>query len=125
MIRRPPRSTRTDTLFPDTTLFRSGSAEQAEDGVAVAQQRGEDQVEQRIDRRAQCQHRQAEPDKEVPGGPAREAPLWDDVSEHGPPRPIVALPPGIHPCETSRSIGRAWWRERGCQYVKIQVWAGS
>src|SRR3546814_2942833 len=25
MIRRPPRSTRTDTLFPDTTLFRSRS----------------------------------------------------------------------------------------------------
>src|SRR3546814_13888888 len=24
MIRRPPRSTRTDTLFPSTTLFRSG-----------------------------------------------------------------------------------------------------
>src|SRR3546814_11736832 len=23
MIQRPPRSTRTDTLFPDTTLFRS------------------------------------------------------------------------------------------------------
>src|SRR3546814_1303009 len=29
MIRRPPRSTRTDTLFPYTTLFRSfGGAEQ-------------------------------------------------------------------------------------------------
>src|SRR3546814_19395919 len=26
MIRRPPRSTRTDTLFPYTTLFRSGIA---------------------------------------------------------------------------------------------------
>src|SRR3546814_3162312 len=26
MIRRPPRSTRTDTLFPYTTLFRSASA---------------------------------------------------------------------------------------------------
>src|SRR3546814_3816658 len=26
MIRRPPRSTRTDTLFPYTTLFRSGCA---------------------------------------------------------------------------------------------------
>src|SRR3546814_8843408 len=26
MIRRPPRSTRTDTLFPYTTLFRSSSA---------------------------------------------------------------------------------------------------
>src|SRR3546814_5633072 len=26
MIRRPPRSTRTDTLFPDTTRFRSAEA---------------------------------------------------------------------------------------------------
>src|SRR3546814_1949273 len=26
MIRRPPRSTRTDTLFPSTTLFRSADA---------------------------------------------------------------------------------------------------
>src|SRR3546814_6253343 len=26
MIRRPPRSTRTDTLFPHTTLFRSAGA---------------------------------------------------------------------------------------------------
>src|SRR3546814_2840629 len=31
MIRRPPRSTRTDTLFPYTTLFRSES-EADEDG---------------------------------------------------------------------------------------------
>src|SRR3546814_17686307 len=44
MIRRPPRSTRTDTLFPYTTLFRSemvpegdGSvAGMAQDPVAVA-----------------------------------------------------------------------------------------
>src|SRR3546814_12800297 len=28
MIRRPPRSTRTDTLFPYTTLFRSGTRPQ-------------------------------------------------------------------------------------------------
>src|SRR3546814_5732012 len=33
MIRRPPRSTRTDTLFPYTTLFRSGHRA----GVAVDQ----------------------------------------------------------------------------------------
>src|SRR3546814_8439926 len=33
MIRRPPRSTRTDTLFPYTTLFRSGGHEVVE-GVA-------------------------------------------------------------------------------------------
>src|SRR3546814_3486398 len=53
MIRRPPRSTRTDTLFPYTTLFRSvaaggllqngivqgGAAEQAKalDGLTVQQ----------------------------------------------------------------------------------------
>src|SRR3546814_4927686 len=29
MIRRPPRSTRTDTLFPYTTLFRSGKRRKA------------------------------------------------------------------------------------------------
>src|SRR3546814_8559265 len=35
MIRRPPRSTRTDTLFPYTTLFRSGlgAAENAADDL--------------------------------------------------------------------------------------------
>src|SRR3546814_1453957 len=31
MIRRPPRSTRTDTLFPYTTLFRSARAEAVSD----------------------------------------------------------------------------------------------
>src|SRR3546814_6711718 len=35
MIRRPPRSTRTDTLFPYTTLFRSL------DRVAAAEQTGD------------------------------------------------------------------------------------
>src|SRR3546814_10720978 len=47
MIRRPPRSTRTDTLFPYTTLFRSlavtseGEAQlrTAKPGVARAQDR--------------------------------------------------------------------------------------
>src|SRR3546814_7248681 len=34
MIRRPPRSTRTDTLFPYTTLFRSGRAA-TRDSLAV------------------------------------------------------------------------------------------
>src|SRR3546814_4218968 len=38
MSRRPPRSTRTDTLFPFTTLFRSGAQardRRARDGAAV------------------------------------------------------------------------------------------
>src|SRR3546814_15123840 len=42
MIRRPPRSTRTDTLFPYTTLFRSH-------GVDIAGQRFGHRWQQRID----------------------------------------------------------------------------
>src|SRR3546814_5103124 len=40
MIRRPPRSTRTDTLFPYTTLFRSEAAALGElfNGIAPMQQ---------------------------------------------------------------------------------------
>src|SRR3546814_988704 len=36
MIRRPPRSTRTDTLFPYTTLFLSGGAGHGEIGERLA-----------------------------------------------------------------------------------------
>src|SRR3546814_3212078 len=36
MIRRPPRSTRTDTLFPYTTLFRSQAAKNADTALARA-----------------------------------------------------------------------------------------
>src|SRR3546814_7654129 len=36
MIRRPPISTRTDTLFPYTTLFRSRHARNRPDGGAIS-----------------------------------------------------------------------------------------
>src|SRR3546814_1308142 len=36
MIRRPPRSTRTDTLFPYTTLFRSGDRQERPRGAGSA-----------------------------------------------------------------------------------------
>src|SRR3546814_9671381 len=42
MKRRPPRSTRTDTLFPYTTLFRSPGLREGDhvaDGVGLRQQR--------------------------------------------------------------------------------------
>src|SRR3546814_16645542 len=41
MIRRPPRSTRTDTLFPYTTLFRSHVLDQRQD---VSLQRFDDRA---------------------------------------------------------------------------------
>src|SRR3546814_1102206 len=50
MIRRPPRSTRTDTLFPYTTLFRSGllghvGQEGLEHVLQVAARLGRDDAE--------------------------------------------------------------------------------
>src|SRR3546814_1657370 len=46
MIRRPPRSTRTDTLFPYTTLFRSEPvfAQGVADGDGRGRLRGVDEV---------------------------------------------------------------------------------
>src|SRR3546814_4488885 len=56
MIRRPPRSTRTDTLFPYTTLFRSAVRE---DQFAVAIH----QVDELVD--VVAQHRRQEPVAEL------------------------------------------------------------
>src|SRR3546814_5476221 len=39
MIRRPPRSTRTDTLFPYTTLFRSSGSNYAAQDMGVSRRR--------------------------------------------------------------------------------------
>src|SRR3546814_7290534 len=55
MIRRPPRSTRTDTLFPYTTLFRSSMlVTQAEiDSLAEKNPSFSAMVEEDLDRRIQ------------------------------------------------------------------------
>src|SRR3546814_19923777 len=110
MIRRPPRSTRTDTTIPYTTLFRSV-------GDAI------DDAAQRLLR----------PDRppdaaagiyavEVPlrpvAGAFMEVPPWnavDDCDDHG-----LGADQGEEPVECRRNgmqIGRASCRERVCQYV--------
>src|SRR3546814_10928848 len=45
MIRRPPRSTRTDTLFPYTTLFRSLPMLPLRRGIGQAIEIGQDALE--------------------------------------------------------------------------------
>src|SRR3546814_19691846 len=45
MIRQPPRSTRTDTLFPYTTLFRSRPVEQFDTEVVLPEWQLEDEDE--------------------------------------------------------------------------------
>src|SRR3546814_7899605 len=48
MIRRPPRSTRTDTLFPSTTLFRSLLRLESGDGLFRGAQPLDGGREQRV-----------------------------------------------------------------------------
>src|SRR3546814_20617548 len=60
MIRRPPRSTRTDTLFPYTTLFRSDAVAQphlADRNVAETRDAA---PRDRRSRRARCRARHVE-----------------------------------------------------------------
>src|SRR3546814_14593297 len=62
MIRRPPRSTRTDTLFPDTTLFRSLVVLAADEACRTAAARRREQAldeggDRRIVREGAEQHR--------------------------------------------------------------------
>src|SRR3546814_14036166 len=67
MIRRPPRSTRTDTLFPYTTLFRSaraqavGRRETARRDRADAAQESAAADPRRSDERARQPHRSGDP----------------------------------------------------------------
>src|SRR3546814_16590023 len=101
MIRRPPRSTRTDTLFPYTTLFRS-----ALQGMSCASCVG--RIESTI--------------RAIPGvddvavnfGTERASVVFD---------PAVASPGAIVSAveaigyQAPEQIGRASCRERVCQYV--------
>src|SRR3546814_18660068 len=78
-IRRPPRSTRTDTLFPYTTLFRSAEqgngAVEGDDGNRAHQQALVDGLEGKLAKRSLAQTRQAgeQVDRQVErGGPDAE-----------------------------------------------------
>src|SRR3546814_12465143 len=115
MKRRPPRSTRTDTLFPDTTLFRSLVSTHsrrlrasslyllANVGSPCAVQIGAKSVHTRI--RNQASHTLSpRPPVLTRLKPSFQSPL-----------PIVGRPCG--PTVKARTkIGRASGRERGCKY---------
>src|SRR3546814_3083078 len=66
MLRRPPRSTRTDTLFPYTTLFRSplvGRERCARQPAGEAGERASDRI-QHVDERGVAAGRLGEPRSE-------------------------------------------------------------
>src|SRR3546814_19966191 len=130
MIRRPPRSTRTDTLFPYTTLFRSRSA--ATRAKGWRRRRG------RRGRRScrlpalgpVCDRSEiGEGGVQIDGAAASDH-LFDPSRGHHAPlvehdeivlRRDLVRQVGRHQHE----IGRASCRERVCKYVSISVVAVS
>src|SRR3546814_11334508 len=118
MILRPPRSTRTDTLFPYTTLFRSfliGPERQrpADDGTC-----GDGSEVTAVEA--------------VSDLPIHEEDFADaDDTAALPDRQFAADPVALqrfahlHAIDGDGEIGSASCRERVCQYVSISVGAGS
>src|SRR3546814_11483283 len=109
MIRRPPRSTRTDTLFPYTTLFRAPA--QGQDGPHRCDQKTSRQVSlPPLSRGRQLRLRRVGPwraARELLGG---EVPVQQFVDHriHMDGAAILAV-----------EVGRAAWRVRVCQYVYV------
>src|SRR3546814_16685632 len=106
MIRRPPRSTRTDTLFPYTTLFRSY--------VAIRENLGRAQLREAAARDGQ-DFGASIPDYVTPEF------VRDEVARGRAIIPNNINHPESEPMAIGRNylvkIGRASGRERVCQYV--------
>src|SRR3546814_20814504 len=107
MIRRPPRSTRTDTLFPYTTLFRSHP--RIEEWIEDIDEQVDEDIERRGEQQTALHHRII----------AREHRI-----DHQPPEPRQGEHRLDHRDAAEQSperqpdqIGRASCRERVCQYV--------
>src|SRR3546814_20567747 len=107
MIRRPPRSTRTDTLFPSTTLCRSIDEQIARDFAPVGKRDVLDQAALAVSRRID----DAALDARHPAGlgkPAQHPRIGAGVELEG---------VGEFRQRRFGQIGRASWRERVCPYV--------
>src|SRR3546814_17013215 len=121
MIRRPPRSTRTDTLFPYTTLFRSADADDHREDHDLDPRT--DDVAQHPFGEERCAVPQCERHKDE-AGEARELELQyrDEELDRENEASCNDDHPGDHEHRdldemVEEEIGRASCRERVCQYV--------
>src|SRR3546814_14971904 len=103
MIRRPPRSTRTDTLFPYTTLFRSAEEKErqasAKETMTVA-------TEYRIGTTRSYPEMQLNVKENIQN--ASNGQIYVKLAPGG--------QPGVGTKLAEKKIGRASGRERVCQY---------
>src|SRR3546814_18376705 len=113
MIRRPPRSTRTDTLFPYTTLFRSMAGKIAT--VAGFGDVGKGSAESL--RSAGCRVLVTEADPICALQAALEGFEAVTMDEAAPRADLFVTATGnVDVITVHHKIGRASCRERGCQY---------
>src|SRR3546814_12536277 len=117
MIRRPPRSTRTDTLFPYTTLFRSHDAER--DVPRIFDRRFHDM---RVSQDARRGDRDAAAMAEADDLAIDHG---DGDDTHDAARRRADIVGGAGRQGEGKEIGRESWREGVCQYVEISVVAVS
>src|SRR3546814_11525453 len=118
MIRLPPRSTRTDTLFPYTTLFRS-----VYNHLPPGRPKAKEPLWGAANRRKSVQRGGK---LLPPGRPKAKEPLWGAANRRKPMqrggkllplgRPQAKEPHGGLNPDTGQ-IGRASCRARGCTYV--------
>src|SRR3546814_12951484 len=123
MIRRPPRSTRTDTLFPYTTRFRSlagtgsltGAGDIADGGILLGVQ-GQTLTMASL---ALSNESAVAVTLGAPGHGAGLFHVTNDLALDGQLSVTAGLGygPGIYRLFASDEIGRASCRERVCQYV--------
>src|SRR3546814_20994710 len=108
MIRRPPRSTRTDTLFPDTTLFRAVVRRAL--GFRVA-----------TDRQNLAQLGRRDPGIRKRQVACAAKPEFGALAvlriHENPAPPAMLVDEQIKAAAIRMQIGRASCRERVCQYV--------
>src|SRR3546814_18731622 len=110
MIRRPPRSTRTDTLVPYTTLFRSREADRRGllDGTLLVV--GTNAVEAYALEAGGFM-------PEIPDETADFDLAWTETETQDDVQLLWDMLKAVDPTFTVNTIGRASCRERVCKYV--------
>src|SRR3546814_19173652 len=125
MIRRPPRSTRTDTLFPYTTLFRSLSAGYYSWVFGVWLEL----VDLATPASIQCSTPQGiHPTlylNRFRGEPAISRFDWPFTPKHNSSDHFSTLNGSVLQCVLPHQLGRASCRERVCKYFSLSVSAVS